>query len=109
MSALALIRQAQESGVELRLVDGRIKAIGRRDAVAKMIEPLRQHRAELLDALAQPAPPEPAPDPATWRALHAEYMAHHWTCPTCIAGGQERGLRCGFGAALWTTYTGAAS
>ena len=39
-------------------------------------------------------------DLAERRVLHAAYMAHHWTCMTCIAGGQGRGLRCGVGTTL---------
>jgi len=42
-----LIRQAQASGIELRLVGGKVKAIGPREAVARLIEPLRQHREAL--------------------------------------------------------------
>ena len=100
MSVQALIRQAHQAGVELRLVDGKVKATGTRAAVTAMLEPLRQHRAELIEALT----PEPANDPATWRELLAEYIAHHWKCPTCVAGGQGYGLRCGAGTALWRSY-----
>lgn len=105
MTVQALIRQARDAGIELRLVDGKVKAVGPRSAVTPMLEPLRARRAELIEALT----PEPPPSPATWRELHAEYLAHHWNCRTCIAGGQGRGLRCGVGSALWTGYTGAAS
>ena len=51
MSAQALIRQAQASGVALRLVGGKVKASGPREAVARLLVPLREHRAELADAL----------------------------------------------------------
>ena len=40
MIAGDLIRQAQASGVELRLVGGKVKAIGPREAVARLIAPL---------------------------------------------------------------------
>lgn len=45
-------------------------------------------------------------DPADWRELAAEYHAHHFACQTCIAAGRgsQHGLRCGTGAALWTSY-----
>ena len=44
------------------------------------------------------------PPPPNWRALHARYMAHHWRCPDCCAGGQGTGQRCGPGAAMWAAY-----
>lgn len=116
MSAAALIREAQASGIELRLVDGKVKAIGPREAVARLLVPLREHRAALADAL-QSAPVEPlpsaqadtSPEPTDWHALDAAYLAHHFNCPTCIAAGRGRqyGLRCGAGAALWRAYTAA--
>ena len=116
MSAQALIRQAQASGVALRLVGGKVKASGPREAVARLLVPLREHRAALADALrAEPVEPLPnatanaAPEPADWHALDAAYLAHHFNCPTCIAAGRgsRYGLRCGAGAALWRAYTAA--
>jgi hypothetical protein len=105
-----LIRQAQESGIELRLVGGKVKAIGPREAVVRLIEPLRQHREALTHALQcdlQAAlPTTPPPDPVDWHALDAAYLAHHFHCPTCIAAGcgSRYGQRCGTGAALWWAY-----
>lgn len=58
-------------------------------------------------------PPNPAPEPPTdpnaWRELAAAYHAHHFKCPVCIAAGRGAGygLRCGTGAALWTSYSDA--
>ena len=113
MSAQALIRQAQASGVALRLVGGKVKASGPREAVARLLEPLREHRAALADALqAEPteplpsAPTDAAPEPADWHALDAAYLAHHFKCPACIAAGRggSYGLRCGLGAGLWRAY-----
>jgi hypothetical protein len=107
MSAVAdLIRQAQDAGVELRYVDGKITGKGNRTAVSQLIEPLRQHKADLIRWFTQrPAnDPKAPPDPSTWRALAEAYHQHHFGCPTCIAGGQGRGLRCGLGSALWATY-----
>jgi len=116
MSAAALIREAQASGIELRLVGGKVKAIGPREAVARLPVPLREHRAALADAL-QPeqvkpipsAPASAAPEPTDWHALDAAYLAHHFNCPTCIAAGRGTGygLRCGTGAAFWRAYTAA--
>ena len=111
MNAAALIRQAQASGIELRLVDGKVKAIGPREAVARLIEPLRQHRAALTHALqVEPVtelPVEAPADPVDWHALDAAYNGHHFNCPTCIAAGRgsRYGLRCGTGAALWRAYS----
>ena len=51
-----------------------------------------------------PNDPEPPLDRAQWLDLDREYQRHHWKCPICISGGQGRGLRCGFGAALWVNY-----
>jgi hypothetical protein len=116
VSAQALIRQAQASGVALRLVGGKVKASGPREAVARLLVPLREHRAALADALqAEPIEPLPsnpedaAPGPAAdWHTLDAAYLAHHFNCPTCIAAGRgsRYGLRCGTGAALWRAYAG---
>lgn len=106
MSALALIRQAHDAGVELRLVDGKVKATGTRAAVAKVIEPLRQHKDDLIRWFASANDPEPPTDPATWRELAQAYQAHHFNCKTCHAAGRgtRYGQRCGVGAALWRAY-----
>ena len=105
MSADVLIRRALDAGVELRLVDGKVKLIGKRSAVDEMLGPLRQHKADLLRWLQAPPANDPVPvDPVAWKAIDLEYHAHHFTCPTCISAGQGRGLRCGTGAALWSAY-----
>jgi len=112
VSAEALIRQAQASGVALRLVGGKVKAIGPREAVARLLVPLREYREALTKALqtdVQTAPSVAPADggPADWHALDAAYLAHHFNCPTCIAAGRggRYGLRCGTGAALWRDYS----
>ena len=108
MSADVLIRKALDKGVELRLVDGKVKLIGKRAAVDEMLGPLRQHKNALLRWLQAPPANDPVPDdPGAWKALAQEYHAHHFACPTCISAGQGRGLRCGTGAALWSTYCAA--
>ena len=113
MIAGDLIRQAQESGIELRLVGGKVKAIGPREVVAALIELLRQHRDALTQALqlelqeVLPAiPPDPPVNPRDWKELAAAYHAHHFNCPTCIAAGRSSryGQRCGAGMALWRAY-----
>jgi len=46
--------------------------------------------------------------PPAWKPLAEAYHAHHFHCPQCISAGQGCGLRCDFGALLWTAYKGAA-
>lgn len=108
MTVESVLQQAREVGVEVRLVDGRIKAVGTRAAVALVLEPLRQHKADLIRwfTWAPANDPEQPMDRSAWRELAAAYHAHHWTCRTCCTAGQGRGLRCGVGAALWREYTG---
>lgn len=103
MSLDTLIRKALDSGVELALVDGEIKIIGHRSAVQQWRDQLRPHKAEIYRHLTAANDPAPA-DPQQWRELAAAYHSHHFKCPTCCAGGQGRGLRCGAGAALWVNY-----
>lgn len=107
MSAGALIRQAEEAGVTLRLVDGKLKAVGALTAVQSWAPRLREHKSELIEALASNDPaPEPPADPNAWRELAQAYNDHHFNCSTCIAAGRGAvyGLRCGVGAALWNAY-----
>ena len=49
---------------------------------------------------------QPPADPNAWRELSRAYHAHHVKCSICIAAGRgaDYGLRCGVGAALWTSY-----
>lgn len=110
MSAQALIRQASAAGVELRLIDGKVKASGTADALALMVDRLRENKAELLKYFSAYASNDPAPEPLdspnAWRELAIEYHDHHFQCPTCQSAGRgaQYGLRCGVGAALWTNY-----
>ena len=113
MRTAALIREAQASGIELRLVGGKVKAIGPREAVARLIAPLREHKLALVCALqvvqpnALPTPEAANPvSPPDWHALDAAYNVHHFNCPTCIAAGRgsHYGQRCGVGMALWRSY-----
>jgi hypothetical protein len=113
VSAVALLREAQASGIELRLVGGKVKVIGPRGAVARLLEPLREHKAALVCALqveqAEVPPTLEAINPANppdWHALDAAYNTHHFNCPTCIAAGRgsRYGQRCGVGMKLWLAY-----
>lgn len=104
MSADTLIRAAMDAGVEIRFVDGKLKAVGKSDALRAWAPRLRQHRAELIEALCPPT--ETAVD---WRELDRAYLTHHAQCITCQAAGRGYGLRCGAGLALWTAYAEAAA
>ena len=109
MSAAALIREALEAGVALRMVGGRLKAVGEVSVVRSWTLRLREKKSELIEALAanDPSPPpEPPADPNAWRELARAYNDHHIVCGTCIAAGRGSiyGLRCGVGAALWLHY-----
>ena len=103
--ATTRIRKALDPGVEMRFVDGQLKVTGKRKAVECWAPRLRQHKAELIEALQAP---EPVMD---WRELDRAYLAHHVMCKTCQAAGRGRtyGLRCGVGAALWSSYSTAAT
>ncbi|WPC65676.1 hypothetical protein SBP18_14410 [Rhodoferax ferrireducens] len=107
MSVDALIRKALDAGVELALVDGRIKVTGHRAKVNEWRDQLRTHKAEIYRHLTAANDPEPPQDPAAWRELAQAYHLHHVNCSTCCSAGQGRGLRCGTGAALWTNYQNA--
>jgi hypothetical protein len=48
MSTAALIQRAHAAGVSLQLIDGKVKARGTQAAVTALIEPLREHKADLI-------------------------------------------------------------
>ena len=104
MSIDTIIRAAMDAGVELSCVDGQLLVTGKRRVLAVVKPQLRQYKAEIIAHLSAANAPEPSPDPTAWRELAEAYHMHHFACKTCIAAGQGRGLRCGCGAALWTTY-----
>lgn len=52
MSALDLLSEARAAGVELFLADGQVRYRGPSEAVATLVPRLRQHKAEILAALA---------------------------------------------------------
>lgn len=104
MNTSALIQRAQDAGLELRLVNGKIKVTGKRSAVAALIEPLRQHKQDLIRWFTSANDPEPPADPSQWRELATAYHDHHFKCRICCAAGQGVGRRCTTGMALWTSY-----
>lgn len=105
MSVDTLIRAALDAGIELRFVDGRLKAAGAPDVLRRWAPRLREQRAPLIAALQAPAPSDLTID---WRPLARAYHQHHFGCPICCAAGKGYGLRCGTGAALWHAYSHAA-
>lgn len=108
MSAAALVQRAQAAGVTLSLVDGKIKYAGLSSAVKPLIEPLRQHKDDLIRWFSQTPANDPHPLIASseWVELSKAYNAHHFNCQTCQAAGRgaQYGLRCGAGMALWRAY-----
>ena len=106
MTAQTLIRQASDAGVELRLINGKVKASGLADAVALIVDQLRANKAQLVEFLQAANEIEPPKNPGAWRELARAYHLHHFECATCQAAGRgtSYGLRCGVGTALWTTY-----
>ncbi len=103
MSTDVLIRAAMDAGVALTFEGGKLKACGHVDMLRAWAPRLRQHKAELIEALQ-------APEPVTdWRELDRAYLAHHTTCAVCQAAGRgaRYGLRCGTGTALWAAYCAA--
>ncbi len=126
MTAAMLYRRASEAGITLRLVEGKVKASGSNKALAGLVPELRAHKAEIVALLsreavndpgsAEPSAPTISENSAkqtfmehadTWRELDRAYQSHHFKCLTCKAAGLGYGLRCGTGAALWTTYSDA--
>ena len=105
MSAADLIQRAQDAGLELRLEDGKIKVRGKESAVAAMLNPLREHKDELMRWFTSALNDPVAADPMQWHELARAYHDHHFKCRTCIAAGQGVGLRCGIGSALWRAYS----
>ena len=78
MTAQTLIRQASDAGVELRLIDGKVKASGHADAVALLIDQLRASKVELFDFLQAANEIEPPTDPGAWREMARAYHLHHF-------------------------------
>jgi len=59
VSAAAVMQRAAAAGVKLTLVDGKVKALGRREAVNQLLEELREYKAQIvvaLEAVDTPAP-----------------------------------------------------
>ena len=96
-------------GNKAALVDWLHAANDPAQAMGLMVNPLVAKlvatQTQLSTALSSESVELPT-DPNSWRELATAYHLHHFTCPTCIAAGRGAvyGLRCGTGAALWTSY-----
>lgn len=83
MSAIEILDEARNLGVKLRVEGDRIKAKGPRLAVERLLPVLREHKPQLLAALArpQPAAANPNTDSGHWLIIRAERM-ERWFSPT---------------------------
>ena len=139
MQAAKIIGELESQGFSFNLVaDGGLIVRPFSKLPDTQRELLRAHKADIVALLSREAvndpastqPPDlvqpsaPAPDKTdkprkqtfmewqgTWLHLDRAYQAHHFKCPVCIAAGRGAGygLRCGTGAALWTSYSSASS
>ena len=137
MQAAKIIGELESQGFSFNLVaDGGLIVRPFSKLPDTQRELLRAHKADIVALLSREAvndpastqPPDlvqpPAPAPAkpakppkqtfmdwqdTWLHLDRAYQAHHFNCSTCKAAGLGYGLRCGTGAALWTSYSSASS
>ena len=137
MQAAKIIGELESQGFSFNLVaDGGLIVRPFSKLPDTQRELLRAHKADIVALLSREAvndpastqPPDlvqpPAPAPAKpakppkqtfmdWQdtLLHLDraYQAHHFNCSTCKAAGLGYGLRCGTGAALWTSYSSASS
>lgn len=93
MNTHALIEQAQSLGIELRLVDGKVRAIGTHEAVTRLIEQLRLHKVELSRWLTQSANDGQRGEPVTSQRLTQDDRN---LCLVCShLGGSTGCWRCG--------------
>jgi len=95
MTGAEIIAGAQADGLVLSVEDGLLSIAGSAATIDLWRYELVTQKAEIVDLL------QPAFD---WRELALNYHQHHFKCPTCIAAGQGRGIRCSVGAALWTHF-----
>jgi len=59
VSAAAVMQRAAAAGVRLKLVDGKVKALGQREAVTQLLEELRGCKAEIVLVLERVDAAEP--------------------------------------------------
>ena len=129
MQAAKIIGELESQGFSFNLVaDGGLIVRPFSKLPDTQRELLRAHKADIVALLSRetvndpqaPAldsPDKPAKPPKqtfmdwqdTWLHLDRAYQAHHFNCSTCKAAGLGYGLRCGTGAALWTSYSSASS
>src|SRR5262245_34850638 len=91
MSAAAIIDQALELCVSLRVENGKVKAKGPRPAVEHLLPALREHKSELLAILAQPAPGHPGECSGHWLiGLRPERMERWFSSPVTRSELEQR-------------------
>jgi hypothetical protein len=108
----AVVAQLSHAGLNLSLVPtGGLAVAPRSHLTPDLRELIRSSKAMLIDWLTAAndtvsRADHPSDALLEWKELAAAYHAHHFDCPICIAAGRgaKRGLRCGVGAALWTSY-----
>ena len=105
----SIVESLNEAGFSLSLTPaGGLAVVPASKLTPELREVIRSGKADLIRWFTQAAVTdfEPSIEPAAWRELAAAYHQHHFKCPTCKAAGRgaQYGLRCGAGAALWTTY-----
>ena len=105
----SIVESLNEAGFSLSLTPaGGLAVVPASKLTPELREVIRSGKADLMRWFTQAAVTdfEPSIEPAAWRELADAYHQHHFKCPTCQAAGRgaQYGLRCGVGAALWTTY-----
>lgn len=97
LTPAALLVQARQAGLELGLVDDKIRARGPHDLLVRWAPLLRQHRAAVIQALRPPAdddaaPPAAEPDPLLAAGFaYANALDERISCSGCR---QLSGPRC---------------
>lgn len=116
MSALPIsyvLATLGDAGVTVSFKPKALWAAPARAIALKVRDLIGRHRAELIHHLANDAanentmmvvPQLPIVDQSASGLASRSYLAHHWTCPACCAGGQGRGTRCNVGAMFWSHY-----
>lgn len=115
MTALAieaLLAKLSHAGLRLALAPaGGLAVAPSKHLTADLRDVIRSSKALLINWLTVANyGSDPAPDridnPLDWKAMAADYHAHHFSCAACIAAGRspDHGTRCCEGLLLWDVY-----
>ena len=109
MTAAHVFKALHDAGLSVSLAPGgKITVLPGSRLTPDLRELVKVNKSLMVDWLQAANDPEPEPptNPNDWRELATAYHLHHFKCSTCIAAGRgvQYGLRCGVGAALWTSY-----